>query len=235
MEDILQTLLIDPERYHVISAVGAGGKTTLLYALAEAFFDLGKRVIVTTTTHMAIPNRYAVLTEDAALREMFIKSAVREQVVTVGIPDETEDGAHKMHGLPKEELEALRKYCDVLLVEADGSRRLPVKAPEHFEPVIPDMTQLVLGVQGAAAVDRRIADVSCRTDKVCEILAKKPEDLVSVDDLVTLLLHDRGQKKGVFCDYRAVINQSEVLSDEQKNYVSRLGILHTSFPVLKRA
>ncbi len=231
MEDILQTLLIDPERYHVISAVGAGGKTTLLYALAEAFFDLGKRVIVTTTTHMAIPNRYAVLTEDASLREAFIKSAVREEVVTVGIPEE----AHKMHGLPKTELETLRKYCDVLLVEADGSRKLPVKAPEHFEPVIPDMTQLVLGVLGAAAVGQRIADVSCRTGKVCEILAKKPEDLVSVDDLVTLLLHDRGQKKGVFCDYRAVINQAEMLSDEQKTYVSRLGILHTSFPVLKRA
>lgn len=235
MGDILQTLLIDPERYHVISAVGAGGKTTLIYALADAFFALGKRVIVTTTTHMVIPNSYAVLTEYADLREMFIKSAIYEQVVTVGIPEAMEDGVRKMRGLPKEELEDLRKYCDVLLIEADGSKRMPVKAPESFEPAIPDITQLVIGVAGATAVGRNISDVSCRTERVCELLGKKPEDVVTLDDLIMLLMHERGQKKRVFCDYRAVINQAEVLSDDERIYVERLGILHTSFPALRRA
>ena len=36
----------------VISLVGGGGKTTTMYALANAFWQQGKRVLVTTTTHI---------------------------------------------------------------------------------------------------------------------------------------------------------------------------------------
>ena len=125
-------------------------------------------------------------------------------------------------------------FCDILLIEADGSLSLPMKAPESSEPVIPDMTQLVIGVAGGSAVGRRIEEVSFRTDRVCDILQKKPEDLVTADDLASLLMHERGQKKMVFCDYRAVINQADCLSDNEKKYVERLGILHTSFPVFQR-
>ena len=36
----------------VISLVGGGGKTTTMYALAEIFREEGKKVIVTTSTHL---------------------------------------------------------------------------------------------------------------------------------------------------------------------------------------
>jgi probable selenium-dependent hydroxylase accessory protein YqeC len=183
---------------------------------------------------MQVPSSYPVLTDDPVIREMMITSAVHSQIVTVGIPEASKDGRHKMRGLPSEELKELRKFCDVLLIEADGSKRLPVKAPESFEPVIPEMTQLVIGIAGASAIGRPIGEVSCRTERVCDVLRKKPDDLVTAEDLATLLLHERGQKKMVFCDYRAVINQADCLSDHEKQYVERLGILHTSFPVFQR-
>ena len=39
----------------VISLVGGGGKTTTMYALAEIFREEGKKVIVTTSTHLQTP------------------------------------------------------------------------------------------------------------------------------------------------------------------------------------
>lgn len=43
------------EKKHVISLVGAGGKTTLMYALAKCFTENGARTVVTTTTHIFRP------------------------------------------------------------------------------------------------------------------------------------------------------------------------------------
>lgn len=52
----LQHLLqIHPTQDRVIAFVGGGGKTTLIYELARELESVGKRVIVTTTTHMMRP------------------------------------------------------------------------------------------------------------------------------------------------------------------------------------
>ena len=50
--DFLELLQIDYEKYPVIAVVGGGGKTSLIYRLTDELIDKGKRVIITTTTHM---------------------------------------------------------------------------------------------------------------------------------------------------------------------------------------
>ena len=51
--DFLELLQINYEKYPVIAVVGGGGKTSLIYRLTDELIDKGKRVIITTTTHMA--------------------------------------------------------------------------------------------------------------------------------------------------------------------------------------
>ena len=51
--DFLELLQIDYEKYPVIAVVGGGGKTSLIYRLTDELIDKGKKVIITTTTHMA--------------------------------------------------------------------------------------------------------------------------------------------------------------------------------------
>ena len=53
--DMLKSTGRWPEK-PVISLVGAGGKTTCAYLLAEELAGEGKKVLVTTTTHMEHPN-----------------------------------------------------------------------------------------------------------------------------------------------------------------------------------
>ena len=40
---------------YIISYVGAGGKTSSIYQDAAAFVNEGKKVMITTTTHMYVP------------------------------------------------------------------------------------------------------------------------------------------------------------------------------------
>ena len=42
---------------NIISLVGGGGKTTTMFGLAERFAAEGKKVLVTTTTHIRRPER----------------------------------------------------------------------------------------------------------------------------------------------------------------------------------
>ena len=51
--EFLELLQIDYKKYPVIAVVGGGGKTSLIYRLTDELIDKGKRVIITTTTHMA--------------------------------------------------------------------------------------------------------------------------------------------------------------------------------------
>ena len=50
---LLEALAIDAEKTSTIAVVGGGGKTSLIFRLMESFVSIGKKVIVTTTTHMA--------------------------------------------------------------------------------------------------------------------------------------------------------------------------------------
>ena len=50
---LTELLDIDVNSKKIISVVGGGGKTSLIFRLAEELAEQGKKVIVTTTTHMA--------------------------------------------------------------------------------------------------------------------------------------------------------------------------------------
>ena len=118
----------------VLAVTGAGGKTTCIAALARELMDRGKRVLVVTTTHMYQPERYGVLTDDAAA----IVRQMRETGIAVaGLPC---DGG-KISYIGDAAYHTAARHADVVLVEADGSRRLPFKVPGVNEPVLPVLNQ----------------------------------------------------------------------------------------------
>lgn len=101
---------------------GGGGKTSLIFYLAKKFSSQGKRVIVTTTTHMAWePKRPFADAEDTEELCRLI-----EQYGYV-IAAKHKAGQPKISGPEPETLKRLSGFCDLLLVEADGAKRLPLK------------------------------------------------------------------------------------------------------------
>ena len=129
----------------VTALIGGGGKTTLLSALGETCARRGARVLLTATTHLGwMPE--AVCPDSV---ENLNRQLIPGRAVLAGHPDAEH---YKLTGIPTAWYAQLR--ADRILVEADGSRCLPLKYHRTFEPVVPPDTGLVIELAGLAALGR---------------------------------------------------------------------------------
>ena len=139
----------------IYAFVGSGGKTTLLKKMAAQLRGEGKRVLVTTTTHMlAEPD--TLPGDDAAA---IIHALQEKRYAMAGIPEGT-----KIRALSGQTFDAVCAHADVVLVEADGSKMLPLKYPAAYEPVIPENTDEIIVVCGLNALGQSLKDVCHRPE-----------------------------------------------------------------------
>ena len=149
----------------LVAFVGGGGKTSLLFALAAA---LPGRVIITTTTRIfAAQMRLApavVYADD--LSPLGTLLDVHGRCLVVGHVD-----GDKARGVDPDLPGRLlaRPDVDAVVVEADGSRMRPVKAPAEHEPVIPPQATLVVPVAGLDALEGPLDEVAHRAEIVKRI------------------------------------------------------------------
>ncbi|MBS6195404.1 MAG: putative selenium-dependent hydroxylase accessory protein YqeC [Clostridiales bacterium] len=172
-----------PENTKCICAVGSGGKTSLLYRLAEEYRKIGKKVLVCTTTKMFVPETDFVSGEDAG---RVCRKLKKDGFAVTGVLTETD--SEKFGPVRTEIWEEIYRYAEMVLVEADGSKRLPLKAPGKQEPVIPQECEFLIAVSGLSAIGNRLADVCYRAELAAEILQCGPEHPVTEEELVKLLL-----------------------------------------------
>ena len=194
---------LDMERHRAVALVGGGGKTSTLYALAREARDAGRRVIVTTTTHMA-PHPGLPLTGDpdpAHLRAVLDKYGI----LVLG----RFLRADKLEGAGQ--LPAFRDAADTVLLEADGARQRPLKAPWEGEPVLPPGLDAVIAAAGMDSVGQAVGAVCHRVEQVCALLGKGPEEAVTPGDVAELLASPRGGRKDVpeELDFRCVLNKAD--------------------------
>lgn len=189
---------ICPEKYQLISFVGGGGKTSLIFTFAKELQEEGYRVAVTTTTHMQEESRFGI--------------------TPIGISC----GDGKIRGVDEQVLKKLRENYDVVLVEADGSKRLPFKVPAAFEPVLPAHTDLVIGVAGASALGQPLGAVCHRVEHAMDCLGTTMGELVTEEQLLEVLNAPWGQKKNVTCDYQYVVNQVDLLDEKQQSMLKKV-------------
>lgn len=142
----------------VISFVGAGGKTTWIYALAQEQRAVGKRVLIVTTTHMKRPLHWGVLTGN---RIDIARQLDAEGIAVAGIPCENGKITYIGDALFQE----ITSLADIILIEADGSKRMPLKVFDIHEPVILPQTQLILCLAGISALGKTVADGCFRWQK----------------------------------------------------------------------
>ena len=163
----------------IIAVVGAGGKTTRIHNLAEQYRKLGKKVLVTTTTHMYREND-CILSGDV---EEIIDKLTSCGYCMAGMP--AQHG--KMQSLPKDVYEQVCTCADVVLVEADGSKGMPVKFPADHEPVIPDNVTEIHVVMGLRAIGHPIKDVCHRMELVLKCLEVTEDTLLTMEHLQKLV------------------------------------------------
>jgi len=149
--------------------VGSGGKTSLMLRLATELMEKGS-VIVSTSTHTYPPEGMPLVTGGA---EQIAAALEESSAVCAG--SFSESGKLAASAVPFSTLVSLADY---VLVEADGSRRLPLKAHAPHEPAIPGGAQ-VIAVVGASGFGRPIAEVAHRPERYAGALGLGMEETVT--------------------------------------------------------
>jgi len=146
------------EEREVISLVGAGGKTTLLYALGRELSALRCGVILTTTTKIfepaPAPFFLQFLSPALGAAKKWVAEHLRRQQCLLLARGRLPNG--KLEGIPPEWAEELFLLDGVsaIVTEADGAAGRPLKAPREGEPVIPGNTTLLVPVMGIEGMGR---------------------------------------------------------------------------------
>ena len=189
------------EKGHVVSLVGGGGKTTLLYAFARHCAAKDWRVLVSTTTHILQPERcYAP--DDPALQALW---AAGEYAVA-GTPA----GNGKLSAPPMQQLQRWMREADAVFLEADGAKRMPCKVPAEHEPVLLPESDAVLAVAGLSALGRPLREVCFRLETACSLLQTGPETILTPALLAELLASGQGGRKAVGeRRFSVVLNQAD--------------------------
>lgn len=160
-----------------IAVVGSGGKTSLLYALGRSLAKEGRRVLLTATTHLAMetpPDIPVYVQKDGNGMEQ----PQPGQLLLWAIPN----GTGRRVGPPMEELERVAPWFDVILCEADGSRRLPLKWHASHEPCLPQATQMIFYVVGLSGLGKPAGEVLHRWEQspYAKDYPMEPEDVLAL-------------------------------------------------------
>ncbi|MDP2170244.1 MAG: selenium cofactor biosynthesis protein YqeC [Rhodocyclaceae bacterium] len=187
----------------ILSLVGAGGKTSLMFHLARLLCGTGQTVLTTTTTKIYVPtptqsetvlvanDPQAILLQAAALTDKLSHVTAGAAVM------DAEEG--KLKGFAPEAIDKFAEsgLFDWILVEADGAARHPLKAPAAHEPVIPVSSNIVIAVAGLDALARPLSEVGVfRAELAAARMGLKVGESITESALCRLISHPLGLFKG---------------------------------------
>ena len=176
----------------LVSIVGGGGKSALLFELGRS---LPGRAVLTTTTRI-FANQTARAAATCRIGTPEFETAMhspRDGLLIIG-----EVEGEKARGVAADVPATLLAAAgvDFVVVEADGSRMRPAKAPAQHEPVVPEETTLLVVVAGIDALAGPIAQTCHRPERVAALLGLSQDACLDPPRLAELLCHPEAGLKG---------------------------------------
>ncbi|MCB2226571.1 MAG: putative selenium-dependent hydroxylase accessory protein YqeC [Desulfarculaceae bacterium] len=193
----------------LVSVCGAGGKTSLVHALAsEATLD-GRAVLVATTTKVFVPAGRLLVEQDAgAMLSTALDRCLPGWVLNLAADRRVVHGASKLIGLEPELVDRLwqAEAAPLILVEADGARKLSLKAPRAHEPVVPAASSVVVGVMGLSALGKPADEEHVYgLAEFLGITQARGGEAIAPEHLAALALHENGLFKNAPSGARKIV------------------------------
>lgn len=208
--------LINFKKNSIISLVGAGGKTSFMFALAEEVRNELK-VLVTTTTKIYIPkrNQYDFLCLDKNLFSHF-NNKKDKGIYVYG------DGINKQGkiiGLDNKYLMNVNKFFDIIIIESDGSKKKPIKGFREDEPLVYNKTDKTVGILDISVIGKKIDENNVhRIEEFIKITNSRLGEDINIDYLISLITHPHGLFKNALGEKILFINKVE---NEKYNMLAR--------------
>ena len=198
----------------IVSLVGAGGKTSLMFRLARELSLAGETVLTTTTTKIYEPSADQAAGVILAESVSELRAQARDRLkhhrhicAAAGrLPDQG-----KFWGFHPAIIEEIWNSClfQWIIVEADGAAGRNLKAPADHEPVIPAGTHQVVGLVGLNGVGQPLTNQWVfRHEHFSQVTGLKPGRAVTASAIAEVLTHPKGTFKNsppaasrtVFCN-----------------------------------
>ncbi len=217
-------------RGELVAIVGGGGKSSLMFALAER---LPGRGVMTTTTRIFAEQTRGVAEvctlDDAGWRNRL--DSFESTLLVIGRVE-----GERALGVPRELPAQLLAHprVDWVVVESDGSRMLPVKAPAAHEPVIPIGATLLVPVVGIDALSKPIAAVAHRPERVSAITGLAAEDRLTPVALARLITSPEGGLKDAPSAARTAVLINKVESAAERVVAREIARLILREPGVER-
>lgn len=211
---------LDLNKKHVISFVGAGGKSTSMDTLAKELKMEGKKVLVTTTTVLFQPQHRD--------NDKFILGKLPQGYTplngSITLLGKSMDNS-KIRGISTEHVKEIHRgeIFDIILVEADGARMKPLKAPANHEPVVPNFSTITIGVIGLDSIGMPLDDNHVhRPEILASILNVELPHIVNENDIINLVVH----KEGIFkrANGKRIILFNKACNDERIRLGSKIQV-----------
>jgi len=225
----------------VISLVGAGGKTTLMVALAKELAATGETIVTTTTTKIfdwQAPGSSLIMEPDERkMIAQLIQELKRHQHITLASERLIDEG--KLKGISPELVPRLAELEQIayIIVEADGAARKSLKAPNATEPVMPQNTSLVIPIVGIDALGSRLNRENVfRPEIVSQLTGLPLGSIISAGAITTLLTHPEGIIKGSPAHARIIpiINKMDLAQSLNTAENLASNILESGHPQIER-
>ena len=214
------------KKREIISFVGGGRKTTLMFRLAEEL-PLKNKVVITTTTHIFLPppDKFptVLLGKDNPVEKELAGYFLSGSKPVVG--SRLLDN-NKLKGITPEQLSLMQNYADFFLVEADGSKGRPLKGHLDYEPVIAGLTTVLVVVIGADILGKSLdSRYVHRPEIVSQLTGREMGAEIDAELIVKLITHPEGILRDSPINAKVVsfINKVDCLEDLNEGY--RLGRL----------
>lgn len=200
-----------------IAWVGSGGKTTLMFTIAR---QLLTKCVLTTTTHLAkteqkLADQMILFEKQKVYDDETLASIIGEGLTLIcgGISIENTE---KLDPLTEQQLESISNYCRkngiTLMIEADGSRQKPIKAPANHEPAIPIFIDMVCVVIGIKAIGKPATTDNIHRLKIfSEVTGIIENEVITEEHIFKYLTHPLGGLKNILPGTKTILflNQAD--------------------------
>lgn len=201
----------------VISLVGAGGKTSLMFKLAHELSKTGGPVLTTTTTKIFEPGpdqSPRVIVSDSITRLMGRAKELIDKHHHITLAGARLPDKGKLVGIPPAAIDTLwdSNLFRWIIVEADGAAGRPLKAPADHEPVIPGCTGCLVGLAGLTGIGRPLTDQWVfRAERFAQLSGIDLNSRVTETGVAEIVTHNKGLFKNapVNATRIAFLNQAD--------------------------
>ncbi|NOX34204.1 MAG: putative selenium-dependent hydroxylase accessory protein YqeC [Deltaproteobacteria bacterium] len=210
----------------VISLIGAGGKTSLMFRLAKELENSGKTVLTTTTTKIFMPDRaqspYTIVANSFDKILDRTKSSLH-QYRHFSAGSVHDQAAGKLNGFSPGIIDQLweKNLFDWIIVEADGAKQKSLKATALHEPVVPGTTTRLVLVTGLDAVGKILDDkIVHRAKLFSNNTGLLPGEAINEQSIATSIAFEI-KKAGLFLPFLNFVflnkadNKSQIKSGEK--------------------